>query len=500
MITNESLSAAAPLAMLADRKNRSIVPVPGTPLHELYVAILAKSGYDARTTVGEAELGGVFSQFISGSRDLCDMDALVSFNGNNVRTGEIAMLYDRILQLGKESILKQVSFARTVVGPMIESIVASVNGSLLNSTASALTAYRVIPVAKPAVFGNTMFDNAVESSMAVGMTGSDYIFKPVFTLPVKTGEELLEYMYTGANSVDENIRTWVGDKGTDMLREVWNQFFTADNTFGTSGANYGNCIAVMKQRLGENITIADLVTVLFLLTKRVKADVPGGTGVGKSTFDAITDLYMKYSAEAVNYWTKQAAAEISHGALILSVTGKTVFVNAEVYEAWLETEHADVEVILGVMLAGKNYIYINDINEDAETLRRSWKAHVELTKMSEQSMLHIDIVRAMKYHFEQIIRERIGSDTSEKRGLVDAAVKRFDAEINRYTAVEIKGIWTPLIRSVCRAAYPNTDAEEILLGMDDAANSNPDISKRELATIVVAKIINRWIVSQLKVA
>lgn len=499
MLTNEALMAATPLATLADRKNRVVAPVPGTPLHSLYTAILAKSGYDAKTTLGEAELGGVYSQFVMGSRDSCALDAVVECNNNVVRTGEIAMTHDKIIELAKDTILKQVSFARTVVGPLIESIVTSVNENLLRNTSSALTAYRVVPVSKPAVFGNTVFEGAVDSSLSVGSTGNDFIFDSGFELPVKTGEELLEYMLTGSDSVDMLIREWVAEKGADMLREIWAQFFTQNFIFGTTGTEYGNCVAIIKDRLGEEITFGDLVTALFLLTKRVKADVPGGTGLSKSRFDSVTDLYMKYSAGAVRASSDIAATQLANGLMVYGVREKTVYVNSDVYNKWLGSEHADVEAILGVLVSKKQYTYVLEINDAIEELKRSWKAHVELTKMTEQSMLTTDIVRAMIYHFGNVISERIGTETSEKAGQVAQAIKRFEQEINGYTAAEIKTIWTPLIRSVCRAAYPNTNAEEILLGMNDAAEVNPDISKRALATIVVAKMINRWVISQLTV-
>ena len=499
MLSYEALSTASSLAVLADRKNRVIVPVRGTPLHELYTAILAKSGYNAMTTIGELELGAIFTMFIDGSRDSCSGDNVVECDNNQVRTGEIAMIHDRVVHLAKESILKQVTFARTVVGPMIESIVASVNGELFQRTASQLTAYRVVTVSAPAVYGNTVFEGAVDASMTVGNTGRDYIFRSGWQLPVKSAEELIDYIQTGSGSVDESIREWIGEKGTDVLREVWNQFFTGNFVFGTPDTEFSNCIAVLRDRLGETITTADLVTALFLLTKRVKTEVPGGSGLGKSTFDATTDLYMKYSAEVIRFTSDQYATSIACGNLVNRIADKTVYVDSAVYDKWL-SEGGDVESVMGLLVSKKNYTTVTDINNDAEALQRGWKSHVEMTKMAEQSTAHLDIVRAMIHYFGAVIAERIGNATTEQTVAIAEAVKRFDQEINGYTAAEIKGIWTPLIRSVCRAAYPNTNAEEILLGMQDAAEVNPDISKRELATIVMAKIINRWIVSQLTVA
>ena len=498
MLTYEALSTASSLAVLADRKNRVIVPIRGTPLHELYTAILAKSGYNAMASVGELELNAVFSMFVDGSRDACSGDNVVECNGNQLRTGEISMIYDRVIHLAKDSILKQVSFARTVVGPMIESIVASVNNDLFQRTASQLTAYRVVTVSAPAVYGNTVFEGAVDASMSVGSTGRDYVFRSGWMLPVKSAEELLEYIQTGSGSVDDSIREWVSEKGTDMLREVWNQFFTGNFITGTSDTEFSNCIAVLRDRLGDTITTADLVTALFLFTKRVKAEVPGGSGLGKSAFDVITDLYMKYSAEVIRFTSDQYAAAIAGGNLVTRIADKTIYVDSAVYDKWLQ-EGGDVECVMGLLVSNKNYTLVNEINTNAEALQRGWKAHVELTKMAEQSTAHLDIVRAMSHYFGVVIAERIGRTTTEQAVAVAEAVKRFDQEINGYTAAEIKGIWTPLIRSVCRAAYPNTNAEEILLGMQDAAEVNPDIGKRELATIVMAKIINRWIAGQLTV-
>jgi hypothetical protein len=482
MLSYEASATSLSLVQLIASKGFRVEAIPGTPLAELITA--------------SGELVSV-TELNSGSLQATVDLANAVFPGTDIVKHDAVM--DQIVAVASKTITQQLAFARTVVAPIIADIVQKTEKSLNDRRTgrAVLSEYRVDIYNYPDLLFNQSFIDLVDE-FSTGDMGR--VVKCDLRLPAQTFEEVKAFLLTGSKLIDTKIEEWIAARGEAFLLDTWNTFFSKEKPQGVAGTE-------LKEYLNQfslnplGYTASDRGIAILLLADHLFDSPIEGTEMNLSDMNSLLAAYRETAATFLHNDLDNIDKQAKHGILIRSSGDKTVVVNGHVYADWLKIEGNSVEILLGTLLKlPTKYFTIAALEAEKLDLVKAWAEYVTMAKTS-AVLNEVDIIRScltsffIDYMVSKFIEDPDNPITAQRPILV----KKFEQEISQATPDELRAMWLPVTKGVCRVLFPASRAEEILIGMDTVSKSNPDIDPRQAATFVVIELVSKWVASQIKV-
>jgi len=483
MLSIEALEASLPLSQLADKKGLVFNPVPNTPLAELFNA----SGILEQSEIERGEDGSHVINLNTISQRTNN-----AFPGTDYIKHNVVM--DEVVAVAADAVKGQVNFARTVVSPVIQSIVEKTKIALSSGAASALANYRVELYRYPELLFNAPFVNMVDNLKG---SNQSFVSPNNVSFPMLSEEEVIELMKTGARNVDSSIDTWLAVTGNGFASMVWRKFFSNEKSME-------DISTTINGHLGRNALVQDgpntqdMAVAIFLLANKLINNPIEGSNMGLANLNTALAAYREIAANYIAVSLEEIDNQKKTGMMIRGRSGTVVSVNEHMYMDWLNQEGNCTEMVLGTLLQDTPILFLTDLESKRDVLCDNWERHVRLVKASELAEEHTQIKRLLLGYFTEHFKSQL-VDHPEFAQAVHKSIRDFEIELNKFTSDELRGVWVAATKAVCRAAYPASSAEEILVGMEEAAQQNPNTDPRELATIVVIRMVARWVAQQFNV-
>lgn len=476
MIRTKSFEASIPLAMIAAAANKVISPVTGTPLAELVrTSWLMANHANPGTDLGPHRLPES-AQYIS------------ELSGNE----EHNALFDQSIDVLIKSVQRHVSFAKNVVAPKAISMAEHAIDDLSKvHTADEQFTVTVWDLPKP------MQNDAVRDG--IGREKGQSFVPPESDLHVgsRSPQEIIALMLTGATEYDEKIKEWAAGVGDVFLVSLW------DNLFCDFRKSNPSIVKKFEEFVGDAQTGVDASLAIYLLSRRLFDAVPEGIDTDPETFRKIASQYRETSALRLWNTYESYALSITNKLLVRSYphAKKEVIVNAAVYKKWI-SEGGKNEVLFGAIIQGEQPQSAVIIAEKAESYYASWTRYEALyaaTRVTER----FNLARAsLRYGFQQELltfSEEEQEYINENPNFKETALATFEELLQNVSVKELEDLYEVSLKLLCRARFAYTDAEKILVGINEAKRQNKNLDIRDAALIATIEYVVDYICDQMEV-
>lgn len=468
MISQNSISAVAPIVDKITTNRKVARPLSGTPLESLCMlkeplGVLANDNAD----------GGAIS-------DICNCD-----------TEEHNAAMEYVVGLSTSAVQNVLFNAKNVVVPMIQQLVdgyekyvsATVNGSANNV------------IVKP-VFSHDIWNNPVVLSMVEKYDGVP-LTKVNLTLmfPVKSAEELAEFIKTGSTRFDAEMADYLDGLskqfGYNVLDAVYKNVFSFE-----AGKNY----VVLDDYINPFSGQRENAMVTLLLAARLMTNVPDGIEMSLIEYQAYVSAIVEQAGRAVMRAIQTMESDLKNKTLISTYPSipfgnpyieSVIQVNGKVYNQWL-AEGGSPEVLFGAYATSQERGYTT-LLDNKEDYLRAWDREKKIIEAKVRFEMRSIRSTALRKAFFDVIKDL---PEDQKRLPAVDMVKLSDMLIDNMDDKAFEYIYKYARKLICRSAFPGTDFEDFLKSIDAAAEANPGIDEREAALLATIEYVSKWVASQ----
>ncbi len=473
MLNQNTLASAMALTDRLEEARVAVYPVTGSPLD----AMVNATRSDA--SLLEAANGDM-NMFI----------AAVATMANKVQPAYGVSHHNATLDPIAEHVITAVrnhlNFAKTAVMPVVNDLYTRVKASLADVNASALLGMEVEVLKEPAPLENTQFQAAVRKFE--GLTVEDVSMR--LNLPDQTYDELRELTSTGSKQIDSAVAEWLTcDEG--LLPFIWANVFQQKPVDTPR-----SFLSLISDR---EYGVHNACAIYLLARKLTDTKVLPGTEMNLSSYkQGVVDLRNQAAAALARALDKIDRA-LKSGIMVRDVIEhrKTV-VYEPLYRKFLE-EGGSNEMLFANAMGGKSFfVAMKDILANKVQLQDRWNLHAGLVKTAEANKRFNKTKDFLQLHFNAQLAEIAATEEGVANNI--ANVRRlFNVVMSDVRSADIDDLYTLCLKVVCRARFYRTDAEKILLGMQQAALDNPQLSVREAATLSAINYTADWVAGMMRV-
>ena len=476
MLTTEAVQSAIPLAQDFLSRGLSLIPVENTPLAALTKESMPTHNpniNDSEYAIGNA---GFDIEFTANSKQ----------PGTDIIPHD--MILDEIVPTVADTVRRSVSHARTVVVPLVEDLVSRVKTAVEQLNPSSLLGVEVIVFNPPKPLINGVFENSIAK---YSDTNYDASLALPFALPELNEEDLRKLVGTGANELEKDIDEWLANKGEGFLHSVWFDFFMLQkasnlHSFITQPEN--------KSSFGRSNADIDRLLAVHLIARNLFDNPPEGTNASLAVFNDIVAAVRNASGARLYFENQDYYDEVGkRKILVRSIAGNKVIVNGEVYKNWI-AEGGENEILFGNSLVKLPSRDIDSVTARKEELLKEWNRHCAVVSTAESTR---KFVRVKEIFFTAFRNQLIEDQDAELNR--EVLLRNFQEQLQHIRESDLECFYSLSLRLICRARFPQTDAEEILTSINRIAKENPKLEVREAAAVAVIEYIANWIAQQLKV-
>jgi len=417
-------------------------------------------------------------------------DALFTLNEVKLENGAVIpdihslFLEETAVRIGGV-IASHVDYALNVVGTKAKELNDEILGQLDVLNNNPLKAYRVLPESSSSLFNEPSFVNEIQKYRNIDVTkDSDLVldYKNI------SDQDIILMMKIGSGNFDVAVDEFVTNVGMPFLQEVWNVVFQSNK----NGFNTYNAFRVEK---GLNANIATFLFASKLIQdENVIFNVTGTSGLNASKYVFILKDLQEISGCALCAHFDAKTRESNTGKLITRVEDKTVYVDKNIYDRYLQ-EGGDVEAILGSVLNGNRVYYIDEIVEKKDTFIRAWNHHVAIEKANSDEN-SIALVKTILNSFTR--KCIISSEEEVIKNNSETIINNTIDWANKLVNEDLKDINSLATRFLCETIYSFTDSYKILNGVNTALSANPDLSAEDALTSSLITYVAGWYASQVR--
>jgi hypothetical protein len=477
MLTSEAIQSAIPLSSIVEAAGMTVMPIEGTPLAELVIA--TRTAEHFKTQTGQAELDLDFIEVLA--------NAPVS---DEVKFSEHDIALDSAVPIIAKAVRNHLTFARTVVVPVVEELIEKTKLSIASLTPASLLGMEVIIKETPKPFLNASFTQSVER-FAEGPFLTPARAMKLPTIPVS---EIIGLMKTGAGNVDTDIEMWAASKGADFFIRLWEMVFQVNALDDVTDSLTFNDI------LEDRTNGAEYALAVYLITRTLFEQSEPMPGV-EMTLEVYEDLVIQYRNQAAKRVMREIGrydSMMKNGNMVVSSTRNKITVNDELYRKWI-AEGGENEMLFGNLLNTPVYTSIQTINEHAAELKLDWNRFAVLQASVEKARRFARIKDALHFTFRQQLRDMVEGEAAVA-GNVDVIMKRFDELLETIREAEIDTSFSNVcLKLVHGARFPYTSADKILFGINKYLETVPGINPREAAAMATLEYICAWVASMMRV-
>ena len=472
MITNNHANAALQLYSEVRRMGLEVRAKPGSPLERLHQSI---------PFVTPQSDGDITPELLSASSTHFGDPAASSLP--SLHTVDLVTMAE---QAGKMCI-PHLRLARTVVNPMIREVAEAYSKNLasyIQEPVSVVLKVYCLPEPLTQGLGEELtqtYTNGPEADTPVDLD-----------LPINSPEELTQLMMTGVPEVDAPVRAWLAtlDRGTMELAVNWN----------FRGSARPKCI------LGRDQSV-DIDLIAYLLAKRL-IDSPPLEGVSvslgnyKSRLQSLVNESGSRLAAAVTAYNAQLAT----GVLVRSCTDNLVVVLGKNYEVFKEQGGLDHLLYANARLPNP-MVRVQEILDRSSELSARWERLSNVYRSLEsgtrlvamRGMLMEATNTVLNEHFEEMYAHlNPGQKINRQAAEIIVGTRVAHAIISNATVKDFDNVMGLCMKVVAAGLFNHTAAYDLLKGIEEAMQENPDLSPMEASALAQYGYVASFLVGQIE--
>lgn len=466
MLTKSSISAAYPLASLLAQGNFVLQPSVESPL-----SILTRRTIDG-LAVFEAE--GMEAPSID--EQLLTTTAMPT-DVNDISLHDEAM--DESIKLLTQSVSFVLNHTRNVVLPTIKQVATETQAYMDEIAEGVLAPLDVVPYYFKPIWDSPVFQDLVAR------------FANSSPAPIQLKGEAIECdcegdwaksLMTGAGMFDDEVREFVNQVGEERVKAVWDAFF------GGRSTSTGDI-------LGSRYDRFDLNAIAFLMARRLTMDVPKGVNMEITAWkNYIASIVEVAGANCAAVYRARDLDRKTNRLIISAPVGDeprgSIIVVGDVYDRFLK-EGGSPEILFGALYSNEPRTY-SALLEKGEFHAKTWKRVYSLHRTN----ISFERYRAMVGGLRLAVSKAISSIPDDELPATRSELHaRLDERLSHVKQKDMEDIYHVSRKAVCRVIYPHTDAEKMLLAIDAAAETNPELDPREAALLATIEYVSQWLAS-----
>lgn len=288
---------------------------------------------------------------------------------------------------------------------------------------------------------------------------------------------------TGHSSMDAEIAEFLGRVGPERVAHVCNSLFNG------GAANSSEVFGLADQF--ENAVIAYFLAIQGL------TNVPDGLNCSLEEWNSYCSQIVSTAGAAIAYVISRRDRANSTGLLVVasplqgSESG-TIEVNSARYADYL-AKGGTVEALYGSFYERGNFDPTYLLAHQ-ERLAKDWDNSLGMYK-TQMVGARLDVMIAATI---SVLTAEINAIPEEELvGPRDAYHSRLRERMTHAKARDFDNMWHFARKAVCRVLYPHTDAEVLLLGMEQQEKIYPGAPARELALRAAVELMGAWLAEQI---
>lgn len=390
---------------------------------------------------------------------------------------------DDIVPVIAEAVRKQINFARNVVVPVVEELAVKVKERVENFSTSALSEVEVVVFHQPLPLANAIMQNSLEQYKDVNYDPS---IRLSTMLPEKDIAEIKELMNTNANDLDKDIAVWLNEQGDAFVSGLWQDFF-----MGKGSLNIHEYISSTGSFFGRSNININILLGIHLLARRLFDNPPEGTDLDLNRYNELIAQVRDSSGARLYIEFTGYAEEVSKNkVLVRSLTPKQVIVNEDVYREWINMG-GDNDILFGLLLTNNAARTMDAVMSIKDALLSSWNRHTAIVSTTEANQRYLKFKDILLSSYREILLH-IEDSSVNKEDLYN----KFRDQTETVTSEDFNNLYLVCLRLVCRSQFKDSDAEKILLSVNQISLENPKLSVREAAAIASIKYIAEWVATE----
>lgn len=470
MINDYSINAAYDLAEKIGLTGRVLRPLSGTPLEILTMASCPRNA-DANPDSNDGNVLSVPAKWLDTDEHNAAMEHIVSMSVKGVEAA--------------------IHNAKNVVNPIILNVVSKYEDFVSNSINATNNAVSIEPDFLPAFWESPVLQSLVERFDGVAMQKVKLNIK----FPSLTDEEIEASVSVGNVRFDKEVSEYIALLKTKeygvRLADVYKTVFSFEGQ-GVSG---------LEDLIDPFTNNRDVALCTFILANKFMNSAPEGMSVSLSEYRAYVSSILEQAGRSVCRILQKNEADIKNNVLVTgyptvafgSSQRYPINVNGAVYNRWLK-EGGQPEVIFGAYVSDRQRSYTALLERKDEYLA-AWQR--------EKKLLDTKIRLELRYFKEQALTKAYFTVLNElpdevRTGSVTEMSGRVSDLLNGLKTHNFENVHELIRMLVCRSIFNHTDAEVILVGIDEAVKAHPELDIREAALLAVIDYVGTWVASQIK--
>lgn len=499
MLDIKTLTTAADLAAVLNTQGITIKPSGGSPLAKLNQTLVGPGLGNLTGIVGTNDED-------KKSLDIGLVTSLISFSEAALPDGSPSEYQGYMSILANEvsaSVSGTISFARNVVNPIITNICDKI-AQALDEAGKGGTIARTAGGQRFVMSNSTLVVNITEDApeplymdeVTVRETNArlklpyQNLRSPV-NFPDMNSAEFLEYMEENSkNEFNRDVLDTLKsrDDGVDYLYQVYCEAYRFMPGYVTG---------IDINQLRNDVSMRPLV--VLAIANALSEELPENTVGNAARLESALGAWMGQVKNIIEINIEVYRQAVASKQIVLSAETRnfetTIQVNKENFNSYLE-DGGCTEALLGAVFSDKDYDYDNLITRQAEYEEVYQRRVSEAATFNESNRLTI---------FKNVLREEVRReifDCAEDaiRPVEQACAREnLDCLMKKVYVDALDCPYETVRMVVCGSLFDGTDAEEILVNIDNLCKKNDNLSTRDAAALVVLDYLASYLVCQMDI-
>lgn len=365
------------------------------------------------------------------------------------------------------------------VNPMIDRCVKAIDESIQAAVVAGLSPLDLVQQRADAIFGSIYLQESV----------ARYANQPVDValrgFPEMSVPEIGTILTTGHAGMDAQLAEFLGRVGDEFATQVWRDLFIAPprSTMDVFGRPSQEREAVLA----------------YFFAAKVLNEIPAGLNVTLVEWRSHASAILAAAGAAICAGYSRRENQRRFGPLVLQAPLEqhpvgTIVVDGDKYADFVAAGGSP-ELIFAAAYRDKNFD-TRTLLDNAEPLKAYW---AEVLGMY-QSNIAIKRFDAMVEGARQQLSREINEvdDSLMPPGMDRAGLhERLRERLTHAKMRDLDDLWHFCRKAVCRTLFYHTEAEALLLAIEEQGKRSPDTPVRELALLATIEIVARWLVDQM---